>query len=39
MVLFAYDTSFLITGFNKLDFNINQSLHSIIPGLIVIYSH
>jgi len=30
MVLFADDTSLLITGFNKLDFNINQSLHSII---------
>ena len=31
-VLFADDTSLLITGFNKLDFNINinQSLHSII---------
>jgi len=33
MVLFTDDTSLLITGFNKLDFNINinQSLHSIIP--------
>ena len=32
MVLFTDDTSLLITGFNKLDFNINinQSLHSII---------
>ena len=32
MVLFADDTSLLITGFNKLNFNINinQSLHSII---------
>ena len=32
MVLFADDTSSLIAGFNKLDFNIyiNQSLHSII---------
>jgi len=32
MVLFADDTSLLITGFNKLDFNINinQSFHSII---------
>jgi hypothetical protein len=37
MVLFADDTSLLITGYNKLDFNINinQLLHSII----VIYSH
>jgi hypothetical protein len=32
MVLFADDTSLLITGFNKLDFNINinLSLHNII---------
>ena len=32
MALFADDTSLLITGFNKFDFdiNINQSLHSII---------
>jgi len=30
MVLFADDTSLLITGINKLDFNINQSLCSII---------
>ena len=32
MVLFAYDTGLLITGFNKLDLNINigQSLRSII---------
>jgi hypothetical protein len=32
MVLFADDTSLLITGLNKLDFNINinQSLHNII---------
>ena len=32
MILFADDTSLLITGFNKLDFNINinQSLRNII---------
>jgi hypothetical protein len=30
MVLFADDTSLLITGFNKFDFDINQSLRSII---------
>ena len=36
MVLFTDDSGLLITGFNKLDFNINsnQSLHSIISWFI-----